>query len=100
VVAPVGLSRVVGGSTRASRRCRSHPVRYWLAAGGERRAGGGPALFGVLIWLLFVRFVVPVLGVFYGTALMADEVDDKTITYLFTRPVPRASILLANTLRT
>jgi hypothetical protein len=55
---------------------------------------GGPALFGVLIWLLFVRFVVPVLGVFYGTSLIADEVDDKTITYLFTRPVPRASVLL------
>ena len=55
---------------------------------------GGPALFGVLMWLLFVRFIVPVLGIFYGTSLMADEVDDKTITYLFTRPVPRASILL------
>ena len=54
----------------------------------------GPALFGILIWLLFVRFIVPVLGVFYGTALIADEVDDKTITYLFTRPVRRASILL------
>ena len=54
----------------------------------------GPTLFGILIWLLFVRFVVPVLGVFYGTALIADEVDDKTITYLFTRPVPRAAVLL------
>ena len=54
----------------------------------------GPTLFGILMWLLFVRFIVPVLGIFYGTSLMADEVDDKTITYLFTRPVPRASILL------
>lgn len=54
----------------------------------------GPTMFGLLIWLLFVRFVVPVLGVFYGTALIADEVDDKTITYLFTRPVPRSAILL------
>src|SRR6185369_15318232 len=54
----------------------------------------GPTLFGILIWMLFVRFIVPVLGVFYGTALIADEVDDKTITYLFTRPVRRASILL------
>ena len=41
--------------------------------------------------LVHLRFVVPVLGVFYGTALIADEVDDKTITYLFTRPVPRAA---------
>jgi ABC-type transport system involved in multi-copper enzyme maturation permease subunit len=54
----------------------------------------GPTLFGILIWLLFVRFIVPVLGVFYGTALIADEVDDKTITYLFTRPVRRASVLI------
>ncbi len=54
----------------------------------------GPTLFGLLIWLLFVRFIVPVLGVFYGTSLIADEVDDKTITYLFTRPIPRAAVLL------
>jgi ABC-type transport system involved in multi-copper enzyme maturation permease subunit len=35
-----------------------------------------------------------VLGVFYGTALIADEVDDKTITYLFTRPIPRGAVLV------
>src|SRR5215475_7245517 len=50
---------------------------------------GGPSIFGMMIWLLYVRFIVPLLGVFYGTALIADEVDDKTITYLFTRPIPR-----------
>jgi ABC-2 type transport system permease protein len=57
-------------------------------------AVGGAAIFGVMIWLLYVRFIVPVLGVFYGTALIADEVDDKTITYLFTRPIPRGAVLL------
>jgi len=55
---------------------------------------GGPSIFGMMIWLLYVRFIVPVLGVFYGTALIADEVEDKTITYLFTRPIPRGSVLL------
>jgi ABC-2 type transport system permease protein len=44
--------------------------------------------------VLFVRFIVPVLGVFYGTALIADEVDDKTITYLFTRPIPRGAVVI------
>jgi ABC-2 type transport system permease protein len=63
-----------------------------ISVNGERV--GGAALFGLLIWWVYLRFVVPVLGVFYGTALIADEVDDRTITYLFTRPVPRASILL------
>jgi ABC-2 type transport system permease protein len=42
---------------------------------------------------LYVRFIVPVLGVFYGTSLMADEVEDKTITYLFTRPIRRGAVL-------
>jgi ABC-2 type transport system permease protein len=55
---------------------------------------GGSAIFGMMIWLLYIRFIVPVLGVFYGTALIADEVDDKTITYLFTRPIPRSAVLL------
>ena len=43
---------------------------------------------------MYIRFIVPVLGVFYGTSLIADEVDDKTITYLFTRPIPRGAVLL------
>lgn len=55
---------------------------------------GGPVLFGLMMWLLYIRFMVPVLGVFYGTALVADEVDDKTITYLFVRPIRRASVLV------
>jgi ABC-type transport system involved in multi-copper enzyme maturation permease subunit len=53
----------------------------------------GEALFGGMIWLLYLRFVVPVLGLFYGTALMADEIEDKTITYLFTRPIRRGAVL-------
>jgi ABC-type transport system involved in multi-copper enzyme maturation permease subunit len=51
-------------------------------------------LFGMMIWLLYVHVIVPVLGVFYGTALIADEVDDKTITYLFARPIPRRAVLI------
>ena len=54
----------------------------------------GAAIFGMMIWLLYIRFIVPVLGVFYGTSLIADEVDDKTITYLFTRPIPRSAVLV------
>ena len=65
----------------------------------EPRGGGGlridgPWVFGGMIWILYLRFIVPVLGVFYGTSLMADEVEDKTITYLFTRPIPRGAVLV------
>jgi len=54
----------------------------------------GAALFGLMIWFLYMPFIIPVLGVFYGTSLIADEVDDKTITYLFVRPIPRGAVLI------
>ncbi|HYU78694.1 MAG TPA: ABC transporter permease [Vicinamibacterales bacterium] len=63
-----------------------------LRVNGQRV--GGIGVFGVMIWMLFLRFIVPVLGVFYGTALMADEVEDKTLTYLFTRPIAHGAVLL------
>lgn len=66
--------------------------------GGLHMGGGkvvsGATVFGLFIWLLYLRFIIPVLGVFYGTSLIADEVDDRTITYLFTRPIARGAVLV------
>jgi ABC-type Na+ efflux pump permease subunit len=73
-------------------------VRIVVATGLGRRLEGagveGAGIFGMMIWVLYVRFLVPVLGVFYGVSLIADEVEDKTITYLFTRPIRRGAVLL------
>lgn len=74
-------------------------VRLLFEAGAPAFRGGraetsGPVIFGLMMWVFFVRFSIPVLGVFYGTSLIADEIDDKTITYLFTRPIPRAAVLI------
>lgn len=70
-----------------------------VGIGGSVRLGGsavvaGPSIFGLFIWLLYLRFIIPVLGVFYGTSLIADEVEDKTITYLFTRPISRGAVVV------
>jgi len=54
----------------------------------------GADVFDTIVWLLFLRFAVPVLGVWYGTSLIADEVEEKTITYLFTRPIRRGAVIL------
>ena len=54
----------------------------------------GPVVFGYVMWMLYLTVIVPILGVFYGTSLMADEVEDKTITYLFVRPIRRGAVLL------
>lgn len=53
----------------------------------------GAGIFGLLVWI-YVRVTVPILAVFYGTGLIADEVDDKTVTYLFTRPIPRGAVMV------
>ena len=68
-----------------------------LDPGGGRDGGirmTGPAIFGLMIWVFYLRVIVPILGVFYGSSLMADEVEDKTITYLFVRPIRRGSVLI------
>ncbi len=65
-----------------------------IQAQGQSVRMTGPAIFGLMIWVFYLRFTVPVLGVFYGTSLMADEVEDKTITYLFARPIRRGAVLI------
>jgi ABC-type transport system involved in multi-copper enzyme maturation permease subunit len=55
---------------------------------------GAEDMVDTIVWLLFLRFAVPVLGVWYGTSLIADEVDEKTITYLFVRPIRRGAVVI------
>ena len=47
---------------------------------------GGAAMFGMMIWVLFVRFIVPVLGVFPGTRSWRTKWR-KAITYLSRAPI-------------
>ena len=91
----VFLALLVGGPVLLAAAIRlATTLKHLFVHTGNSSAIGGVALFGVMIWLLYVHVIIPVLGVFYGTALIADEVDDKTITYLFTRPVPRRAVLI------
>ena len=64
------------------------------AINGRSIVVDGPVVFGLMIWIFYLRFSVPLLGVFYGTALIADEVEDRTLTYLFTRPLSRGAVLV------
>ena len=51
-------------------------------------------------WLLFLQIVLPSTALVGGTAVIAEEVEDRTITYLFTRPIHRVSLLLGRWLAT
>lgn len=57
----------------------------------------GPPPIDVVIfptWMLLFQIVVPITSLIMGSAVISEEIDDRTITYLFTRPFPRAALLL------
>ena len=90
----VFLALVVGGPVLIALICQT--VEFFnlpaLRVNGVRVSGA--VMFGGIIWAFYLRVIVPLLGVFYGTSLMADEVEDRTLTYLFTRPIPRGAVLI------
>ena len=56
---------------------------------------GGATLYGMLVLTYEMAFLVPVATLFFGTSLIADDVEAGTLPYLFGRPVRRAKIYLA-----
>lgn len=56
---------------------------------------GGVTLYGILVLAYVMGFLVPVSTLFFGTSLIADEVEGGTLPYLFGRPVRRERVYLA-----
>lgn len=54
----------------------------------------GFELYGMVIALFFVRNLLPLVALLFGSALISDAVDSKTLTYFLTRPISRLSIFL------
>jgi ABC-type transport system involved in multi-copper enzyme maturation permease subunit len=46
------------------------------------------------VMILYLGVLIPLVTAFYATGLIGDEVANKTLPYLFTRPVPRWRIYL------
>ena len=53
------------------------------------------SFFPMIMILMYLMFLTVLLALLYGTAIIADEVDNKTITYLFTRPIRKSGIILS-----
>lgn len=68
-----------------------------------RQFDDGPETIEMFIfpgWVLMMQLVLPILSLVAGSAVISEEIEDRTVTYLFTRPIPRASLLLARWLAT
>jgi ABC-type transport system involved in multi-copper enzyme maturation permease subunit len=53
-----------------------------------------PQVFATLMSTAVIHFLVVFITLFYGTALISEEVEGKTVTYLFLRPIPKPLIML------
>jgi ABC-2 type transport system permease protein len=65
-----------------------------LSAGGSAGFDPGDVYDSLEVGLVF-SFVLTILSVVYGTGVVAQELEQRTIVYLLTRPLPRWRLLLA-----
>lgn len=63
-----------------------YPPKYVSLTGFE--------IYGVVVALFFIQNLLPLVALLFGSALISDAVESKTITYFLTRPVSRASIFI------
>ncbi len=52
----------------------------------------GYGLATMMMSTVYIHFALLAVCLFYATSLLGDEVEERTITYLFVRPVPRTMI--------
>jgi ABC-2 type transport system permease protein len=65
-----------------------------LEASGSLAAGSSGEFFAKVMLSLYFQLLIPVLALFFGTSIVNDELDNKTLVYLTTVPVARRKVLL------
>lgn len=58
------------------------------------RTGDMAAVSTEILMVFFLQFYIVILSLFYGTSITAEEVENRTLAYLVTRPVPKSAIVL------
>lgn len=69
-------------------------VAAFVSVASSRNGQPAPETPTVIGWYVQVQVIVPILALVLGSGVVAGELEDRTLTYLFTRPIPRASVLL------
>ena len=79
------------------------PGLITLAANWTPPPPDGPSATEV-VWFVgivfLLQFVAPLIGLVAGASILTEEIENRTITYAFTRPVPRISLFLGRYLAT
>jgi len=58
------------------------------------RTGDMVAVFTEILMVFFLQFYIVILALFYGTSITVEEIENRTLPYLITRPVPKPAVIL------
>ena len=58
------------------------------------RSGLMADVFTEILMVFFLQLYIVILALFYGTSITAEEVENRTLSYLVTRPIPKTAIVL------
>jgi len=58
------------------------------------RSGDMAAVFTEILMVFLLQFYIVILSLFYGTSVVAEEIEGRTLSYLITRPLPKPAIVL------
>ncbi|HSA96773.1 MAG TPA: ABC transporter permease subunit, partial [Acidobacteriota bacterium] len=58
------------------------------------RTGDMAAVSTEILMVFFLQFYIVLVTLFFGTSVTAEEVENRTLAYLLTRPVPKTAIVL------
>jgi len=67
-------------------------IRFYRLAGQWTESG--QIIFQNILMVFFLQFLIVILALFYGTSIVSEEVEGKTLPYLSSRPLSRASIII------
>ena len=75
------------------------PVLLALVIKFSQFFSAGPEMSGVqvfsnMILTFYIQFLILILTLFFGTSVCSEEVENKTLTYLTTRPIPKSAVIL------
>ncbi len=65
-----------------------------METAGSLAANDAANFFAKVMLVLYFQLLVPVLALFFGSTIVNDELDNKTLVYLTTVPVRRRAVLL------
>ncbi|MEN6560448.1 MAG: ABC transporter permease subunit [Acidobacteriota bacterium] len=58
------------------------------------RAGLMADVFTEILMVFFLQFYIVLLALFFGTSVTSEEVENRTLSYLITRPLPKPAVVL------